>query len=61
MIGALGWLGVDFRLLYGEHKRIVELAAKSWLPAMYIAREFVEDSCLICFDAPPRMSTRSSR
>jgi hypothetical protein len=43
MIGALGWLGVDFKLLYGEHKRIVELAAKSWLPAMYIAREFVED------------------
>ena len=30
-------------MLYGEHKRIVELAAKSRLPAMYAAREFVED------------------
>jgi putative ABC transport system substrate-binding protein len=48
-------------MLYGEHKRIVELAAKSRLPAMYAAREFVEDgglmsygrACLICSDAPP--------
>ena len=46
-------------MLYGEHKRIVELAAKSRLPAIYAAREFVEDgglmsygrACLICFDA----------
>ena len=30
-------------MLYGEHKRIVELAAKSLLPAMYAAREFVEE------------------
>ena len=30
-------------MLYGEHKRIVELAAKSRLPAMYAARGFVED------------------
>jgi putative ABC transport system substrate-binding protein len=30
-------------MLYGEHKRIVELAAKSRLPAIYAAREFVED------------------
>src|SRR3712207_1788381 len=30
-------------MLYGEHKRIVELAARSRLPAMYAAREFVDD------------------
>jgi len=30
-------------MLYGEHKRIVELAAKSRLAAMYAAREFVEE------------------
>ena len=30
-------------MLYGEHKRIVELAAKNRLPAMYAAREFVQD------------------
>ena len=34
-------------MLYGEHKRIVELAAKSRLPAMYAAREFVEDGGLM--------------
>ena len=36
-------------MLYGEHKRIVELAAKSRLPAMYGAREFVEDGGLISY------------
>jgi len=36
-------------MLYGEHKRIVELAAKSRLPAMYAAREFVEDGGLMSY------------
>ena len=34
-------------MLYSEHKRIVELAAKGRLPAMYAAREFVEDGGLM--------------
>jgi putative ABC transport system substrate-binding protein len=38
-------------MLYGEHKRIVELAAKSRLPAMYAAREFVEDRGLMSYGA----------
>jgi putative tryptophan/tyrosine transport system substrate-binding protein len=36
-------------MLYGEHKRIVELAAKGRLPAMYAAREFVEDGGLMSY------------
>jgi putative ABC transport system substrate-binding protein len=38
-------------MLFGEHKRVVELAAKSRLPAMYAAREFVEDGGLIAYGA----------
>ena len=38
-------------MLYGEHKRIVELAATSRLPAMYAAREFVEDGGLMSYGA----------
>jgi putative tryptophan/tyrosine transport system substrate-binding protein len=38
-------------MLYGEHKRIVELAAKSRLPAMYAAKEFVEDGGLMSYGA----------
>jgi putative ABC transport system substrate-binding protein len=38
-------------MLYGEHKRIVGLAAKSRLPAMYAAREFVEDGGLMSYGA----------
>jgi len=38
-------------MLYGEHKRIVGLAAKSQLPAMYAAREFVEDGGLMSYGA----------
>src|SRR4051812_32325530 len=38
-------------MLYGEHKRIVELAAKSRLPAMYAAREFVQDGGLMSYGA----------
>ena len=38
-------------MLYGEHKRIVELAAKSLLPAMYAAKEFVEDGGLMSYGA----------
>ncbi len=38
-------------MLYGEHKHIVELAATSRLPAMYAAREFVEDGGLMSYGA----------
>ena len=38
-------------MLYGEHKRIVELAARSRLPAIYAAREFVEDGGLMSYGA----------
>jgi putative ABC transport system substrate-binding protein len=38
-------------MLFGEHKRIVNLAAKSRLPAMYAAREFVEDGGLMSYGA----------
>jgi putative tryptophan/tyrosine transport system substrate-binding protein len=38
-------------MLFGEHKRVVELAAKSRLPAMYAAREFVEDGGLMSYGA----------
>jgi putative ABC transport system substrate-binding protein len=38
-------------MLFGEHQRIVELAAKSRLPAMYAAREFVEDGGLMSYGA----------
>ena len=37
------------QFVYGEHKRIVEWAAKSRLPAMYAAREFVEDGGLMSY------------
>jgi putative tryptophan/tyrosine transport system substrate-binding protein len=36
-------------MLFGEHKRIVELAAKGRLAAMYAAREFVEDGGLMSY------------
>jgi putative ABC transport system substrate-binding protein len=38
-------------MLYGEHKHIVELAAKNRLPAMYAAKEFVEDGGLMSYGA----------
>lgn len=38
-------------MLFGEHKHIVELAAKNRLPAMYAAREFVEDGGLMSYGA----------
>ncbi|GAU85605.1 ABC transporter substrate-binding protein [Bosea sp. BIWAKO-01] len=38
-------------MLFGEHKRLVELAAKSRLPAMYAAREFVLDGGLMSYGA----------
>jgi putative tryptophan/tyrosine transport system substrate-binding protein len=36
-------------MLFGEHKRIVELAAKNRLPAMYQAREFVDAGGLMSY------------
>lgn len=38
-------------MLFGEHKRLVELAAQSRLPAMYAAREFVLDGGLMSYGA----------
>ena len=38
-------------MLFGEHQRIVELAAKSRLPGMYQAREFVDAGGLISYGA----------
>jgi putative ABC transport system substrate-binding protein len=38
-------------MLYGEHKRIVKLAAQGRLPAMYAAREFVEIGGLMSYGA----------
>jgi len=38
-------------MLFGEHRRIVGLAAKSRLPAMYQAREFVDAGGLMSYGA----------
>jgi putative ABC transport system substrate-binding protein len=38
-------------MLYGEHKRIVALAAQARLPACYAAREFVEGGGLMSYGA----------
>jgi ABC-type uncharacterized transport system substrate-binding protein len=38
-------------MLYGEHKPIVAFAAKNQLPAMYAAREFVEEGGLMSYGA----------
>jgi putative ABC transport system substrate-binding protein len=38
-------------MLFAEHRRIVELATTSRLPAMYAAREFVEDGGLMSYGA----------
>jgi putative tryptophan/tyrosine transport system substrate-binding protein len=38
-------------MLFVEHRRIVDLAAKSRLPAMYPTREFVEAGGLMAYGA----------
>ncbi len=38
-------------MLFGEHRRIVDLATKSRLPAMYQSREFVEAGGLMSYGA----------
>jgi putative ABC transport system substrate-binding protein len=38
-------------MLFGEHRRIVELAANSRLPGMYQAREFVDAGGLMSYGA----------
>jgi putative ABC transport system substrate-binding protein len=38
-------------MLFGEHRRIVEFAAKSRLPAMYAAKEFVDAGGLMTYGA----------
>jgi putative ABC transport system substrate-binding protein len=53
-------------MLFGEHRRIVELAASNRLPGMYQAREFAdagascptERTSTICSGGAPRMWTR---
>ena len=47
--GAL--LAISGPILFVERKEIIELAAKSRLPAMYYAREFVEDGGLMSYAA----------
>src|SRR5205823_3516662 len=38
-------------MLFGEHRRIVELAASNRLPGMYQAREFVDAGGLMSYGA----------
>src|SRR5579864_160820 len=49
-------------MLYGEHRRIVDLAVRNRLPGMYQAREFVDDGGLMSYGAnladPFRQSAR---
>jgi ABC-type uncharacterized transport system substrate-binding protein len=48
-------------MLFQERKRIVDLAAKYRLPAMYNAREFVEDGGLISYGANiPELNRRTA-
>ena len=57
------------RRLFGERKRIVELAGKYRLPAIYIQKEFVDEGGLMSYGAdtmtcsagPLTTSTRSSK
>jgi len=46
-----GMIVMPSPMLYAEHGRIVELAAKNRLPAMYAAREFVEVGGLMSYGA----------
>ena len=39
------------RRFFAERKRIVELAGKHWLPAIYPQKEFVEAGGLMCYGA----------
>ena len=49
-------------MLYAEHRRIVELAAKNRLPAMYQAREFVDAGGLMAYGANlPDLARRAAR
>jgi ABC-type uncharacterized transport system substrate-binding protein len=66
--GADAFIVLPSPMLFGEHRRIVELAANGRLPGMYQAREFVEeDLCLtertwtICSGGLQRMWTRYSK
>jgi len=67
--GANAFIVLPSPMLFGEHRRIVELAANNRLPGMYQAREFVDAGGLTSyganlddlFGAPPRMWTRYSK
>ena len=45
------FIALNSPMFYTEYKRIVALAAKNRLPAMYAAREFVEDGGLMSYGA----------
>jgi putative ABC transport system substrate-binding protein len=49
--GSEGMIVMPSPMLYAEHRRIVGLAAKHNLPAMYAAREFVEAGGLMSYGA----------
>ncbi len=48
-------------MFYAERRRISDLAAKSWLPAMYWAREFVEAGGFLSYaESLPDLARRSA-
>src|SRR5262249_14177082 len=47
--GAVLVLGIADPLFSGQRKRVIELAARHRLPAMYVAREFVEEGGLMTY------------
>jgi putative ABC transport system substrate-binding protein len=48
-------------MLFGQHKQIADLAAKRRLPAIYQAREFVDDGGLMSYGASiPALLRRSA-
>ena len=50
--GSVGaFIAMPSPMLFGEYKRIVELAAKERLPAMYAAREFVDAGGFMAYGA----------
>jgi putative ABC transport system substrate-binding protein len=52
---------VTTRPFFAARKRIVELAAKHWLPAIYYQKEFVEDGGLMSYGADfPELFRRSA-
>ena len=44
---------ISARSIFAERKRIVELAGKYLLPAVYFSREFVDDGGLMSYGGSP--------